>query len=788
MADPSPVVDLPEIEFVEIYNPTDDYFDISSLYFSDPSTIGSVTEQEIIAPQEHIILCDEEDTASFSSFGRVIGLNAFPGLNNDGDILSLFIDSVLIDKISYSSSWYGDVDKDGGGYTLEQINPENPCNGVTNWAASNSSTGGTPGQQNSIFDTTRDIEAPEILSYDLSSLSTLEVVFSKKMDSVSLASTNHNIDNGLTVSAIAIASKTFDAITITLSAAVDSSLIYTLTMDAGATDCIGNALGAQSFEFGIGAFPEPYDLVITELYPDPDAISSIPDIEFVEVYNRSDKLIRLEGLTLSDASSSSELFSTTLLSKQYAIICDDGEFGAFQSLGKVASVSSMPSLNNSGDSIWLRRGEKVIDAVFYTDDWYRDDEKSSGGYTLERINANDLCGLSNNWIASSDSTGGTPGRENSRADFTDPGLPQLVSGSFEDRSSVRLSFDRSMGETSLGVANITSNNVAVSNASISASSILATADSFLRGEIYTIEIDSVNDCIGNALINASIDLYLPAINDVVLNEVLLNPRGSGTDFVELYNQSEFDINLEGWSLAYFGSKDSLRFNSISEKSAPIFENDFVALNEDSVDLIQNYPQGNAVNFLTMNLPSYSNDNGSVILYDQLGELVDQFNYNESMHFALIDVTDGVSLERLDANRDSDDSGNWHSASSSDNYATPGYLNSQDYPSSTGSAEFSLSAEYVSPDNGGYQDVVNIDYALNEPGHVAAVNIYSDKGVLVRALTSNQILGNKGSITWDGTNDLGEKARTGIHVILIETFDLEGNRSQHRLPIVVASRL
>jgi hypothetical protein len=136
MADPPPTVGLPEIELVEIFNPTDDYFDISLLFFSDPTTIGSVSTQEIIEPLEYIILCDEDDTASFSSFGRVIGLSAFPGLNNDGDVLSLFVDSVLIDKITSSSAWYGDDDKGNGGYTLEQINPNNPCQGVANWVAS----------------------------------------------------------------------------------------------------------------------------------------------------------------------------------------------------------------------------------------------------------------------------------------------------------------------------------------------------------------------------------------------------------------------------------------------------------------------------------------------------------------------------------------------------------------------------------------------------------------------------------------------------------------------------
>ena len=788
MADPSPIVGLPEIEFIEIHNATDNYFDLSTMYFSDPSTIGSVAQQAVIAPLEYIILCDEDDTASFSAFGRVIGLSAFPGLNNDGDVLSIYVDSVVIDKISYSSTWYNDVDKDNGGYTLEQINPENPCNGITNWSASQSSTGGTPGQQNSVYDTTPDTDSPELLSYQLASTTSIEIVFSKKMDSTSLATASYTIDNGLTVSSVSIAPETFDVITLTLSAPVDPSIIYTLTIANGITDCIGNALDAQSLQLGIGSLPQPFEVVITELYPDPDVLSAIPDIEFIEVYNRSEKLIRLEGLNISDASSSSDINSITLLPNQYAIVCDDGEFGSFQALGKVATVSTLPSLNNSGDSIRLTLGETVIDAVFYTDDWYRDEEKSNGGYTLERINVNDLCGLSGNWVASSDSTGGTPGRENSQADFTDPGKPELVSGSFESRSSVRLSFDRSMDLTSLNNAVIKSNGQSITNESSTPASILATTDTFLRGDVYILEIDSVYDCVGDTLTNASISLYLPAINDVVINEVLFNPRGSGTDFVELFNQSEYDINLENWSLAYLDSKDSLRFNKVSENSTLILEEGYIALNEDSVDLIQNYPQAAPENFITMNLPSYANDNGSVILYDQLGELVDQFNYNEEMHFALIDVTDGVSLERLDANRESTDKGNWHSASSSDNYATPGYVNSQDYPSSGGSATFSLSAEYVSPDNDGYQDIVNVVYTLGEPGHVAAVNVFNDKGVLVRALASNQVLGNSGAITWDGTNDLGEKARTGIHVILVETFDLEGNRSRYRLPVVVASRL
>ncbi len=790
MADPSPAVGMPEIEFVEIYNTSSNYFDLSGAEFGDQSTTGSVPAGNNIAPDSYIILCDDSDTASFSAFGKVIGLPTFPGLNNAGDELSLFVGGVLVDRVTYTESWYAETSKSDGGYTLEQINPTSPCSGANNWIASDDASGGTPGQENSVYDTTPDTSPPTILDYNLSA-SSIELMFSKTMDSASLATATYTIDNGITVSGISVAPLTFNGVTLSFTAPVDSSLLYTLTINSGVTDCIGNELGTDTVTFGIGASPLPFDLIINELYPDPDETSAIPAAEYVEIYNRSEKLILLDGLILTDGSSDAYVSGVVLKPNSYAIICDDGFESQFESYGIVATVGSMPSLNNAGDAVSLRLGESNIDVVNYSNLWYRDDEKDAGGYSLERIDPNNLCGLSENWAASNNDDGGTPGSENSIYSESTLTSPVLSGVLFQSLNEVILLFDRKMDSLSLTQVNVLGGSQVYSSQSVykNGTGLMLSADiPFSRGQLYTFQLDAVDDCAGLSALDLTIEQYLHDSADIVINELLSNPIESGSDFVELFNQSSYEINLQNWSLGYLDSKDSLRFNQISSIVSNLGAEEYVALNEDPNNIITTYPVAVGSWLLEMNLPSYPNESGTVLLYDQLGSIMETFEYSADLHFDLIDNQDGVSLERLDPERSTEDASNWHSASSSVGYATPGYVNSQKYASATVSEGFVLSSDYVSPDNDGYQDVVNIDYVNGETGTVAAVNVYNSKGMLIREVASNLLLGSNGSITWDGTNDSGEKARTGIHIILVETYTLDGERLRYRLPVIVASKL
>ncbi|KAB2858829.1 MAG: lamin tail domain-containing protein, partial [Flavobacteriales bacterium] len=160
-ADPTPQVGLPDAEFVELYNASSNAYNLSGWKFVNTTTV-KLLPNYILAPNSYVILCNSTDTALYSSFGSVIGISSFTALANGGDSLTLLDNNnVLLDLVAYNISWYQDAVKDDGGYSLELINPTQPCSGALNWIGSFSTDGGTPGTQNSVYDVAPDLTNPK---------------------------------------------------------------------------------------------------------------------------------------------------------------------------------------------------------------------------------------------------------------------------------------------------------------------------------------------------------------------------------------------------------------------------------------------------------------------------------------------------------------------------------------------------------------------------------------------------------------------------------------------------
>ena len=163
LPDPSPPVQLPNAEFIELKNVSTTAFNIRNWKLSDGSTTATITTSFVLKPDSFVIVCPNTAVTVFAPFGNAIGISNFPSLNNDGDVISLYAaDGKLIHAIGYDNTWYQNAVKSDGGWSLEMINTKNPCAGMSNWIASTNTSGGSPGRKNTVDDNNPDEQPPAL--------------------------------------------------------------------------------------------------------------------------------------------------------------------------------------------------------------------------------------------------------------------------------------------------------------------------------------------------------------------------------------------------------------------------------------------------------------------------------------------------------------------------------------------------------------------------------------------------------------------------------------------------
>lgn len=89
LADPVPSVGIPEFEFIEIWNTSDQYFDLKNYKILDGTSESSGFSPIVIEPNEYLILCNVSDTTAFITYGKTLGIRSLPTINNTADVLRL---------------------------------------------------------------------------------------------------------------------------------------------------------------------------------------------------------------------------------------------------------------------------------------------------------------------------------------------------------------------------------------------------------------------------------------------------------------------------------------------------------------------------------------------------------------------------------------------------------------------------------------------------------------------------------------------------------------------------
>ncbi len=647
----------------------------------------------------------------------------------------------------------------------------------------------------------QDTSKPIISQVNLLSDRTLEIVFNEKLDSTSALNLNNYLVNQTigTPSLILFTSVDSTTLELTFATPFTNGGSYSISIQ-NIEDAAGNIMlpSSTSFTYFIPVPAVYRDIVINELYADYTPSNGLPEAEFLELFNASSKVFDLNNWVLSDGSTNSTLGNHILRPGEFLIVCPQASTNDFLSYGQVLGQASFPILNNSGDNITLKDNSgQIVDYVNYDDSWYADDTKKEGGFTLEQVNPFTLCVGRVNYSGSNASIGGTPGTQNTQFDtLPDVTAPNLVEVLILSDSSLSVRFNELMDSITLRSGTYTfSPNLSIRSVEPVAPdyevAILELDSKLDSGVFYTVSISNVNDCSGNVISKNSTTIALPSIagkNDLVINEVLFNSRSNSKDFVELYNRSEKVITLENWLIANFDDTIA-NLKVITELPFLVFPKEYIVLTEDKADIIQQYPFSVSDNILEIaDLPTYSDSEGKVYIFNSNLELIDEMEYKDDYHFALLNDDDGVSLERINSEKSSLDESNWHSASEKVGFATPGYKNSQDFSNPKSSWTISIEPKIFSPDNDGFQDILSINYKFNAPGYVANVSILDRNGRLIKKLINNELLGREGNFFWDGITDENTKARVGIYIVLFETFNLNGDKEAFKEVITVASRL
>lgn len=510
-------------------------------------------------------------------------------------------------------------------------------------------------------------------------------------------------------------------------------------------------------------------VIITEIFADPTPSHGLPEKEFIELYNSSNKELDLLDFRLFYSNTDVTFPSYVLSPGAYVIVCRSNNVVDWQSFGPTVGLSKF-SLLNGGDRLRLedKQGNLVF-MVNYNEDWYTPGRDQ--GYSLEMIDMNYPCREFGNWTSSSAEKGATPGIANaSAANLPDTEGPVLLSYASPEPTKYVFTFSEKLSPEAVNMVTVNDQKVSVEWFIDQPHDLIVhLANPIPENEISNFEFPALSDCSGNisAVLTLEIgNIASPEIGEIVLTEILFDPFIGGSDYIEIKNVTEKFLDLKGLKFANVNSMGEVDNEvEISDKSFVIKPKEVICFTTDPSGLANFY-----LNTLTQNvkkvnrLPSFPNELGTVILMGPNHEEFERFSYNEEMHHSSIDDAEGLSLERVSLDRPVDDLQNWQTS-----LATPGYWTSRIAPNND--LEIILSAPSFVSDDQGLGESIEVEIRTKDIGNVSA-NIFDINGKKVKNVFANVYTSGSRSFVWDGLGENSKLLSQGYYILHVQYYDEE----------------
>ncbi len=681
-----------EPEWIEIFNRSLSAINLKGLSISDNSTQTKVVSNNYnLEANSFLVISKDSSILQFYNVESEIIVSNFPSLNNTGDAVVLKDSlNVLLDSLEYLPNWGGST----GGKSLERILINENSTTQQNWGTSQSINKATPGKVNSITPKNYDLKISSFQPEKKYAIIGETINFQIKIKNVGLLSAdNYEVQffKDLNIDSIPQTSELLSVITGSTIQRGDSAVYIfpTNNFNNGVNQFIAKIFFSVDEDtinnISFSKIPaaqineERNDIVINEFMYAPTS----PQPEWIEIYNRSDKIIDLKNYKIADENDTVTVIknSTLLNPKEFFVITKDSSIQYYFNVKSKFVKASFPTLNNSGDRIILIDSlNRAIDSLEYLFIW-----GGNNGGSLERIDADNFISDSTNWASSSSIFKATPGEINSvtQKDFDveissivfNPAKPFFTDDVYVTSKIKNIGKNNSscnvllFEDTDLdSIPDLQLEKKSDMNL-IAGDSISLTFDYAIKNiqtkKRFFVKIEFAEDQdSSNNILAAAIEPGYSS-SSIIINEIMYDPAPAQPEWVELVNISNQNINIKNWNISDLLTTPVKKI--ITKNNAVINAGEYFIIARDT-SFFTVYPEVKTKIFI-VNFGTLGNTSDGIILSDFRNEVIDSINYNSAWGGG-----NDFSLERISFNVQTNDSANWIT-SLNKNKSTPGALNS-----------------------------------------------------------------------------------------------------------------
>jgi len=658
-----------EAEWIELFNRSDKAINLKKWKIADNATSVFISASDVfISAKSYIVLSKDSTILNYYNVASSIVTLSLPALNNTDDAVVLK-DSlgILMDSVYYFSTWGG-----SNGRSLERLDVNESTVDQSNWKTAQGIFKATPGKINSV--TRKDFDG-----------TVTDIIFSPQHpvagENISVSAKAKNPGRSVLSFTLQLyLDENLDSIPD--AAAVSTTGQFTLqpldSLVIPFSYFYENMRGTKGF-FVKGIFAQDEDTTNNIFYKTlsagfPKGSILINEVmftpvngepEWIEVFNISNDTINLKDWTVNDVYTTPSYGKVSgdfvLLPHSYGVLAKDSSLTNYHRVipAKIAKVS-LPSLNNDADGVVLKDNRAVeMDSLLYNSSW-----GGTSGYSLERKLLTAPVNASDNWASSLDIEQSTPGRINSQTpkeyDLTITSLA-TDQPSFGDNEPFPIyALVKNIGTNTAGNFEVQfyvdsdSNHAAeqlfdtqsIHAALQSGDSVKVFASShgsIAKRTLFAAKIIFTND---NDTLNNYVEKYFePGFRErsLLINEVMYNPNDNAPEWVELLAKDS--LNLKYWSFA-----DSLSTSTkvkITYNDFYLLPNELVVLAKDSASFFNAYHPAANTKFIAVTLPSLSNTEDGIHVYDFRDALIDRMHYKDSWA-----GKKGFSIEHINGTNDS----------------------------------------------------------------------------------------------------------------------------------------